>query len=261
MSSRRFPCTRRPPVVGTGGLAAARLRTGRLAACIFAVLLRASAASADWSLEDQLVAAREACGVAIAKAEQTLLTAFDTGEELIRKSNRKPEEKQQSLDLLRQEKADFEQHGWYPWSVRMRPPLANFIRDRSSAEKTLAAVFDKATDAHVRARRDADAAAVLKLKKETLAPKLVARWEITGVTWKGSWTGNLYSNGHYSDPYGKALWTFSKGVLLLTQPEPGLPRGMKVLKWSLKESGTELDEIGNNGSTSTGKLINTAGQK
>jgi hypothetical protein len=34
-----------------------------------------------------------------------------------------------------------------------------------------------------------------------------------------------------------------------------------VLKWYLKESGTELDEVGNNGGRSTGKLANRADEK
>ena len=144
--------------------------------------------------------------------------------------------------------------------VERRPDMIA-IRERLAAEKALATVYDAAIDAHTRARKDVEAAAVLKLKKESLAPKLIARWELTGTDWNGSWIGKLYSNGHYSDADGKAVWSFEKGVFTLRQPEAGFPNGTKILKWTLKDSGIELEEVGNNGKHSTGKLANLVDEK
>jgi hypothetical protein len=211
--------------------------------------------------DDQLAAARDAHKEAVTKAEGTLVEAFETTAKLIRESSRKADEKQRVLDQLKQEKADFQLHGWYPWSEAMRPALVEHIRARLTADKVLGDAFDKVVDAHTRAKRDVEAATILKLKRQALEPKLVARWELTGTNWNGGWVGKLYSNGHYSDPDGKALWAIERGVVTLVQPESGLPGGRKVLKWHLKESGVELDEVGNNGARSTGKLANRADEK
>jgi hypothetical protein len=152
-------------------------------------------------------------------------------------------------------------HGWYPWSDVMRPALVEHIRARLAADKALADAFDKVVDGHTRAKQDVEAATVQRLKRQALEPKLIARWELTGTNWTGTWVGKLYSNGHYSDLDGKAVWAIEKGIVTLVQPEAGLPGGYKVLKWHLKESGTELDETGNNGARSTGKLANRVEEK
>ena len=230
-------------------------------AILLAVVVLAFPSARLLAEDGELDKAQEAYKTAIEKAEKTLLTAFDKNADLIRQSSKKPEEKQRLIELLKSEKSAFEQHGWYPWSLTSRPALVEFIRTRLTAEKALATAFDKVIDTHTKAKEDTQAAAMLKLKKDALAPKLIARWELTGVTWKGSWVGNLYSNGRYSDPDGKAVWSYDKGVILLSQPEQGLPNNTKVLKWTLKESGTELDEVGNNNSKSVGKLVNLAEKK
>ena len=46
--------------------------------------------------------------------------------------------------------------------------------------------------------------------------------------------------------------------MILTQPELGFPKNTKVLKWTIRENGLELDEMGNNGASSVGKLENSA---
>jgi hypothetical protein len=209
----------------------------------------------------QLSAARAAHKEAMARAEATLLDGFDATSTLIRESSRKADDKQRVLDRLKQEKSDFQLHGWYPWSEAMRPGLVEHIRARLSADKALSDAFDKAADAYTRGKQDVEAAAALKLKREALVPKLIARWELTGTNWAGSWVGKLYSNGHYSEPDGTALWAIERGVITLLQPDAGLPGGRKVLKWYLKESGTELEEVGNNGAKSAGKLANRADEK
>jgi hypothetical protein len=214
-----------------------------------------------WAADDELDKAQEAYRAAMEKAEQTLLSAFDKNADLIRQSSKKAEEKQRLIEQLKAEKTAFEQHGWYPWSATSRPALVEFIRTRLTAEKAFATAFDKVIDAHLKAKEDTQAAAITKLKKDALAPKLIARWEITGVTWNGKWVGMLYSNGHYSDANGKAVWSYDRGVILLSQPEQGLPNNTKVLKWTLKDNGIELDEVGNNGGKSTGKLVNLIEKK
>lgn len=205
--------------------------------------------------------AQEAYKSAIEKAEKTLLSAFDKNADLIRQSTKKADEKQRLIEQLKAEKSAFEQHGWYPWSAASRPALVEFIRTRLTAEKAFATAYDKVIDAHVKAKEDTQAAALSKLKKDALAPKLIARWEITGVTWNGKWVAKLYSNGHYTEPDGKAVWAYDRGVILLSQPEQGLPNNTKVLKWTLKDNGLELDEAGNNGGKSTGKLVNLVEKK
>ena len=230
--------------------------------CLLLLLSASAGGAADPTPEEQLATARAQFKAAVAKLDKTLLDAFDTNATLVRESAKPAEVKQKVLDQLKREKADYEAHGWYPWSEAMRPALVAMIRDRMTAEKAVAAALDKVADSYTRSKHDTEAAAVLKAKKETLAPKLVARWELTGTNWDGTWVGKLYSNGHYSDPDGKAVWALEKGVVTLRQPEAGFPGGTKVLKWTLKESGTELDEVGNNnGARSVGKLANVADEK
>jgi hypothetical protein len=224
---------------------------------LLVVLAVPHAAAAD----EQLDKAQTAYTQAIEKAEKALAAAFEKNTDLIRQSSKKAEEKQKLIEQLKAEKTAFEQHGWYPWSALSRPALVEFIRTRLAAEKALAEAFDKVIDAHTKAKEDTQAAAVLKLKKDALAPKLVARWEITGVTWTGKWVAYLYSNGRYTEPDGTAVWSYDRGVILLSQPEKGLPNNTKVLKWTLKDTGTELDEVGNNNSKSVGKLVNLAEKK
>jgi hypothetical protein len=235
------------------------MTTDRFTATVLGLLL-VGTASAD-SPKEQLAAAQDAYKEAVAKAEKSLADAFDTTAKLIRESSRKADDKQRVLDQLKQEKSDFQLHGWYPWSEVMRPALVEHIRARLAADKALGDAFDKVVDGHTRAKQDVEAATVLRLKRQALEPKLIARWELTGTNWTGSWVGKLYSNGHYSDPDGKALWAIERGVITLVQPEAGLPGGYKVLKWHLKESGADLDEVGNNGARSTGKLANRAEEK
>ena len=225
------------------------------------IALATFAADAEDKPDDAIPAAQKSYKEAIAKAEKALVESFDTNAAAIRESSKKAELKQALLDQIKQEKADFEQHGWYPWSAQSRPALVAFIRDRMTADKALSTAFDNVADVHTKAKRDVAAAAVLRLKKEAIAPKMIARWELTGTNWTGSWIGKLYSNGHYSDADGKAIWAIEKGVVTLRQPEQGYPNGVKVLKWSLKDSGTELDEVGNNGARSTGKLANVPEEK
>ena len=219
---------------------------------VVVLALSQSIASAD----DDIEKAQESYKAAVEKAEQTLLAAFDKNADLIRQSTKKAEEKQRLVEQFKAEKSAFEQHGWYPWSIASRTALVEFIRTRLTAEKALSTAYDKVMDAHLKAKEDTRASAVGKLKKDALAPKVVARWELTGTTWTGKWVGTLYSNGHYSEPDGKAVWSYDRGVILLSQPEKGLPNNTKVLKWTIKDSGTELDEVGNNGSRSAGKLVN-----
>jgi hypothetical protein len=227
---------------------------------VLGAIALASPGRADTPAE-QLAAAREAHAEAVAKADATLVDAFDTTSKLIRESSRKADDKQRVLDRVKQERADFRLHGWYPWSEAMRPALVEHIRARLAADKALGDAFDKAADACTRAKQDVEAATILKLKRQALVPKLISRWELTGTNWTGGWVGKLYSNGHYSEPDGNALWAIERGVITLVQPEAGLPGGRKVLKWYLKESGTELDEVGNNGAKSAGKLSNRADEK
>ncbi len=221
------------------------------------LLLAVGSTRAD-TTKEQLAAAQDAYKEAIAKAEKVLTEGFDATSKVIRESSRRAEDKQRALDQLKQEKADFQLHGWYPWSEVMRPALIDLIRARLLADKALADAFDKVIDGHTRAKRDLEAITVLKSKRQALEPKLIARWEMTGTNWKGTWVGKLYSNGHYGEPDGKAIWAIERGVITLRQPEAGIPGGYKILKWHLKESGTELDEVGNNGARSTGKLTNVA---
>ncbi len=228
---------------------------------ILMLLALAVAPARSQAGNDDLDKAQEAYAAAIEKAEKGLLAAFDKNADLIRQSTKKAEEKQRQIEQLKAEKSAFEQHGWYPWSAASRPALVEFIRSRLTAEKAFATAFDKVIDAHVKAKEDTQAAAIAKLKKDALAPKLVARWEITGVTWSGKWVAKLYSNGHYTEPDGKAVWSYDRGVILLSQPEQGLPNNTKVLKWTLNDNGVEFDETGNNGGKSTGKLVNLVEKK
>lgn len=229
--------------------------------CLLLLLSAATGGAAGPTPGEQIATAQAQFKAAVAKLDKSMLDAFDTNATRIRESAKTAEGKQKALDQLKQEKADYEASGWYPWSEAMRPALVAMIRDRLAAEKTLAAVLDKLADTHTRSKEDTEAAAVLKLKKDALAPKLIARWELTGTNWDGTWIGKLYSNGHYSEPDGRAVWALEKGVVTLRQPEAGLPGGTKVLKWTLKESGTDLDEAGNNGKRSVGKLANLAEEK
>lgn len=230
-------------------------------ATIVAVLSLALTTSLVRAKDGELGKAQDAYKATVEKAEKVLVAAFEKNTDLIRQSSKKAEEKQRLIELLKAEKAAFEQHGWYPWSATSRPALVEFIRTRLAAEKALGEAFDKVIDAHTKAKEDTQAAAVLKLKKDALAPKLVARWEVTGVTWTGKWVAYLYSNGRYSEPDGNAVWSYDRGVILLSQPEKGLPNNTKVLKWTIKDNGTELDEVGNNNSKSVGKLVNLAEKK
>lgn len=198
---------------------------------------------------------------ALEKAEKDFVAAFEKSSDLVRKSGKKAEEKQQVLELLKAEQSNFELHGWYPWSITSRPALVEFIRARLAAEKAYATAYDKEIDAATTAKDDARATALIRLKKDIFSPKVVARWEMTGTNWKGTWAGVLYSNGHYATPDGTAVWAYERGVITLTQPEKGLPGDRKVLKWALKDNGLELDEVGNNGAKSTGKLANVADKK
>lgn len=211
--------------------------------------------------DDDLDKAQETYRATIEKAEKTLLSAFDKNADLIRQSVKKAEEKQRQIEQLKSEKSAFELHGWYPWSAPSRPALVEFVRTRLAAEKALATAFDKAIDARLKDKEDALAATITKQKKDAMAPKLVARWEMTGTNWNGKWVAKLYSNGCYGEPDGKAVWAFDRGTVLLSQPEQGLPNNTKVLKWILKDNGVELDEVGNNNAKSSGKLVNLAETK
>lgn len=208
--------------------------------------------------KDEIVSATKSYEAANAKAEQTLLAAFEKAEDNLRKSTFKAEVKQTQLELLKGEKHAFQDHGYYPWSARMRPALIEFLRARGATVRTLERVYDNAINDQTKAKNDVLANELIAKKKEALKPVLIGTWELTGTSWKGSWTCKLFSNGHYSDPFGKAVWTFDKGIMILTQPELGFPNNTKLLKWTIRENGLELDEMGNNGASSVGKLENSA---
>ncbi len=65
------------------------------------------------------------------------------------------------------------------------------------------------------------------------------------------------ATGSYQVTIAKAEQTLLAAFEKMEQPELGFPKNMKVLKWTIRENGLELDEVGNNGVSSVGKLENS----
>lgn len=65
------------------------------------------------------------------------------------------------------------------------------------------------------------------------------------------------ATGSYQVTIAKAEQTLLAAFEKMEQPELGFPKNMKVLKWTIRENGLELDEAGNNGVPSVGKLENS----
>lgn len=202
-----------------------------------------TAADVPAALQKEIDAAAAKYADALKAADDKLSKAFDDETALLRKQGGlKAEERQQLIEAVTAEKAAWEKSGSLPLSPRMRTAAIIYVKSTQEARKAPAAAYDKVIEHLTKTKDDAGAAEKVGEKKKILAPRVVARWNCVGVTWKGRMTYVLYSDGtaRVENEPQIATWTLGKDTLVIKNPHAKGPPGGWIETCVVEPSGLEM---------------------
>jgi len=150
-------------------------RVSRLALLVTAGLFgTVRAADLPEQLQKELDKAKTDYADAYKIADKKLVDAIDAEIDLIRqKPGLKAADRVALIQSRTTEKETFAKHGTIPFSPTMRDASKKYIGSLQTAEKSMAAAYDKVIEHCIKAKNDADAAPYVPEKKKFDSPKTV----------------------------------------------------------------------------------------
>lgn len=173
------------------------------------------------------------------RADKNLHEAFDKQIELVRKLPRlKADERQSQIEIIRVEKSTFEKHGTIPFSPVMRDDAIKYLKALAEADFQASKIYDKTIDYLTKKKDDAAAAEKVAEKKKVLAPKVVGKWQLTGINVKNNDIWIMYSNGTFQ--FAKSSWALDKTRMITNHPNSAAPGGAFVNTCTFEKNGQEF---------------------
>ncbi|HEY7426986.1 MAG TPA: family 16 glycoside hydrolase, partial [Gemmataceae bacterium] len=193
-------------------------------------------AQSDHPPEAKEVAAKayeKACKDARAK----LLKAFDTVLDQLAKRKGSIEARLKLIDTLKAEKTRFEYPGLIPWSAPMRPHVDQYLAELTVAQDKFRRAYNSLIDAQLRAKNESKVDDLRAELKKRIDVQVMAKWRYY-LNGREVALHTLYSNGKIGNIYGKATWTYAKGVLTFRFPAPNGPGGAWIDTLNVSADGT-----------------------
>jgi hypothetical protein len=214
----------------------------------------------DFQPADLLKAARNKYAADLKKVERTLEAHFDREIEGLGKIRMKPEERVHLIAALKAEKAAFETRKLIPWSAPMRGPVLAYLKDLMLADAAITKTHDRHITAALKAK-DESAVENLRAELRAAAPRrLLGAWVCAGVTFKGSWTWKLYSDGTFNlgntspSPGDEWLWALDSQSLILKTRHATDPKVQVIYRCLIATDGAIFTGANSKKDRFTGKI-------
>ena len=209
------------------------------------------------SLEASLATHKEECDT----AKEVLLKAFDTEIAQVRGEKGSAETRLQLIEALEVEKKTFESKGHLPFSPRMRPAIADYLKRVAVSGGRVAKVYDQAITALTKSKDDQAAAAMIREKDQV--PQEVGKWLCTIKQSNGRiehFKFTLYSDfsvNRFADDKGThpKSWEFKKDKIVITNVTASSPKGGFKDTCTIHPDGQKFDAKNQLGGVFTGKRI------
>ena len=209
------------------------------------------------SLEASLATHKEECDA----AKETLLKAFDTEIAQVRGEKGNAEGRLQLIESLEVEKKTFETTGHLPFSLRMRPAIAAYMKRVAVSGGRVAKVYDQAITALTKSKDDQAAAAMIREKDQV--PHEVGKWLCSIRNPSGridQFTFTLYSDfsvNRFADDKGThpKSWEFKKDKIVITNVTASSPKGGFKDTCTIHPDGQKFDAKNQLGGVFTGVRI------
>ena len=209
------------------------------------------------SLEASLATHKEECDA----AKETLLKAFETEITQVRGEKGNAEGRLQLIESLEVEKKTFETTGHLPFSLRMRPAIAAYMKRVAISSGRVAKVYDQAITALTKSKDDQAAAAMIRDKDRV--PLEVGKWLCSIKNASGrieQFTFTLYSDfsvNRFADDNGThpKSWEFKKDKIVITNITASSPKGGFKDTCTIHPDGQKFDAKNQLGGVFTGVRI------
>jgi len=206
------------------------------------------------SLEASLATHKEECDA----AKETLLKAFETEITQVRGEKGNAEGRLQLIESLEVEKKTFETTGHLPFSLRMRPAIAAYMKRVAISSGRVAKVYDQAITALTKSKDDQAAAAMIRDKDRV--PLEVGKWLCSIKNASGrieQFTFTLYSDfsvNRFADDNGThpKSWEFKKDKIVITNITASSPKGGFKDTCTIHPDGQKFDAKNQLGGVFTG---------
>jgi len=205
----------------------------------------ANAADED-PIAEELVTAKKAHVIAMAKANEAMTQAFDTVEKSIRTDvSLKADQQIELLRQLRKEREAFAAESILPDNARLKAAAAEHKRAMTAADKIMEQAFEKAIKNYTKLGDDTTAEALLVEKKHLLAGLSLASVFSVGAVWEGK---HVYGGMEYPAKLtitsqdretftGKLSWVWNKDPEAVTKVEGRITKDGIVFRITKVEKG------------------------
>ena len=209
------------------------------------------------SLEASLATHKEECDA----AKEVILKAFDTEIAQVRGEKGNAETRLQLIEAIEVEKKTFEATGHLPFSLRMRPAIAAYMKRVAVSGGRVAKVYDQVITALTKSKDDQAAAAMIREKDQM--PHEVGKWLCSIRNPSGridQFTFTLYSDfsvNRFVDDKGThpKSWEFKKDKIVITNVTASSPKGGFKDTCTIHPDGQKFDAKNQLGGVFTGVRI------